>query len=304
MKYRIVFLVLVCCVRCSPPAIEEYNGKSRVETIRNLLLDHNADKTIVVSHRGDWRNAPENSIQAIRNCIEMGVDIVEVDVQMTKDSILVLMHDLTLDRTTTGKGYVSDYTLDSLRALRLRNGTGRPTMHLIPTLEEAMIAAKGNIMVNLDKCYVYFDKAFIVLEKTETTDHVLMKGMVTVEELKNDFAKYLDAILFMPVVNLNKPGAERIILDYQNQLNPVAFEFIFSDTSSHIINQFGNIRDVGSRVWVNALWSSLNGGFDDDQAVLNADSIYGWYNRKKINMIQTDRPKLLLQYLKSQGLHN
>ena len=71
-----------------------------IEWMDNPTDDH----IMVVAHRGDWRNAPENSIQAVLNCIEMGIEIVEIDIRMTKDSQLIVIHDKTLDRTTTGKG--------------------------------------------------------------------------------------------------------------------------------------------------------------------------------------------------------
>lgn len=70
---------------------------------------------MVVSHRGDWRNAPENSLQAFQNCIDMGVDMVELDLKKTKDGELILMHDGTLDRTTNGTGKPEDYTLAELK---------------------------------------------------------------------------------------------------------------------------------------------------------------------------------------------
>lgn len=74
-----------------------------------------SNSVLVVSHRADWRNAPENSLQAIQNCIDMGVDIIEIDLKKTKDGHLILMHDKKIDRTTTGKGYPADYTLEELR---------------------------------------------------------------------------------------------------------------------------------------------------------------------------------------------
>ena len=64
-----------------------------------------SNSVLVVSHRADWRNAPENSLQAIQNCIDMGVDVIEIDLKKTKDGHLILMHDKKIDRTTTGKGY-------------------------------------------------------------------------------------------------------------------------------------------------------------------------------------------------------
>jgi hypothetical protein len=72
---------------------------------------------------GDWRNDPENSLQSLKRAAVLGVDIVEMDLKRTKDGQLVLMHDKTLDRTTTGSGPVSDHTLGELQSLTLRAGT-------------------------------------------------------------------------------------------------------------------------------------------------------------------------------------
>ncbi|MGN1221180.1 MAG: glycerophosphodiester phosphodiesterase family protein, partial [Candidatus Cryptobacteroides sp.] len=67
----------------------------RAEALRNRILEGKTDKVLVVAHRGDWRFAPENSIAAIEHSIAVGVDIVELDLQMTKDSVLIVMHDGT-----------------------------------------------------------------------------------------------------------------------------------------------------------------------------------------------------------------
>lgn len=66
---------------------------------------------MVVAHRGDWRNAPENSVPAFTNAAAMGVDVVELDLNKTKDGVVIIMHDQTIDRTTNGKGKPADYTL-------------------------------------------------------------------------------------------------------------------------------------------------------------------------------------------------
>ena len=67
--------------------------ESRIETILANMHDAKTPQVMVISHRGDWRNYPENSIPAIESVIEMGVDMVEIDVALTADSVLVLMHD-------------------------------------------------------------------------------------------------------------------------------------------------------------------------------------------------------------------
>ena len=120
---------------------------------KNQTFIGNDSDIMVVSHRADWRNAPENSLQGIQNCIDMGVDMVEIDLKKTKDGHLVLIHDRTVDRTMNGKGKVEDYTLAELKAMQLKNGVGCKTRHQIPTLEEVMLLCKGKVMVNIDKGY-------------------------------------------------------------------------------------------------------------------------------------------------------
>ena len=78
---------------------------------------------------------------------------MEVDLARTKDGHLILLHDNTLDRTTTGKGKPEDHTLAEIKALRLRNGCHIKTIYKVPTLEEALLAAKGKVMLNLDKAF-------------------------------------------------------------------------------------------------------------------------------------------------------
>lgn len=102
-------------------------AQERAAQIREKLLSRNLHSVIVVSHRADWRNFPENSLEAIESAIRMGVDVVELDLQRTKDGKLILMHDSKLDRTTTGKGKVSDWTLDSIKTLWLKNGRLYPS---------------------------------------------------------------------------------------------------------------------------------------------------------------------------------
>lgn len=275
---------------------------SPVPVLLKDLHDPSQINVMVAAHRGDWRNAPENSLQAIQNCIDMGLDMVELDVRLTKDGIPVLMHDETIDRTTTGNGFVKDKTLAELNLLSLRNGANRPTIHRIPTLEEALLTARGKILINLDKCYGIFNSIYPILEKTGTTHQILMKGKVTPQQLKSDFGPWLDKILFMPIVDLEHPDASTIIKQFQKEMKPVAFELIFKNKNNPLIKTFSEIRQSGTHVWVNTLWESLNGGYEDDRAVQDPEGIYGWLIDHDVTIIQTDRPHLLLNHLKTQQL--
>lgn len=282
---------------------KESNYSNNINNIRNRLL-HPTDKhVLVVAHRGDWRNAPENSIQAITNSIDMGVDMVEIDVRLTKDSIPVLMHDETIDRTTTGKGRLFDWTYKDLKKLYLKNGTGRATHHKIPTLKEALDAAKGKIMINIDKSFDYFDILYPVIKQTNTEDHILMKGWVSPSEFEASIKKYNNEILFMPVISIDNSEAIKTLMSYESIIKPLAYEIIFSALNEHTLSNLKFLQNTSAKLWVNSLWESLNAGYDDDKAINNLDKVYGWYIDNDIDIIQTDRPQHLLNYLKSRNLH-
>ena len=73
------------------------------------------EKTKVWAHRGASGYAPENTLDAFRKAVEMGADGIELDVQMTKDGELVVIHDETINRVSNGKGWVKDYTYEELK---------------------------------------------------------------------------------------------------------------------------------------------------------------------------------------------
>lgn len=94
------------------------------------------DTPLVWAHRGASGYAPENTIEAFRLAIEQGADGIELDVQLTKDDQIVVIHDEWIDRTSDGKGWVKDYTLEELRKFNF-NKTCLEYAHAdIPTLRE------------------------------------------------------------------------------------------------------------------------------------------------------------------------
>lgn len=266
-------------------------------------LKNNQEKVFIVSHRGNWRNAPENSILAIQNSIKMGVDMVEIDVRETKDGKLILMHDETLDRTTNGTGYVSDWILSDLKKLNLKDHLGNLTPYKIPTLREALGVSKDKIWVNLDnKNDSNFDKCFQVITETKAEKQILIKGAKTLSEVQSEFESYLDRIRFMPIVNLSESNFRSIVREYVSSDNPpIAIEFIIPSDTISFIQEFKSLRELGINVWVNSLWPDMCGGHHDDAAI-NDIRTYDWYIENGINIIQTDRPQLLMKYLENRKI--
>lgn len=299
-------LALVVLAGCSRDVRQSATPESRAEGLRERLLAGDTTAVFVVAHRGDWRYAPENSIAAIEHSIDMGVDVVELDLQLTRDSVLIVMHDATLNRTTTGKGRVADWTLDSIRTLKLKNGCGIRTKHPVPTLEEALLAAKGHVLVNLDKADRYFDLVVPVLERTGTTRQIVMKGSKPADEVLDLYGKYLDEVIYMPVVNLDSENAEELMQDYISDLKPAAYELLYARAEDTVLPL--RMRDTlrgRALIWYNTLWDTLCGGHDDDLSLEDPDAAFGYLiDTLGARIIQTDRAEHLLNYLRQRGLHD
>lgn len=259
------------------------------------------DKVMVVAHRGDWREAPENSVWAVKKAIEKGVDMVEIDLAMTKDSILIVMHDHTIDRTTTGKGKPSDFTLKEIKNLNLKDGLGVETQMKVPTLEEILDITDGKILVNLDKGFDYIKQVYPLLKKRKMLDQILFKGHESYTEFNTKYGDIKKDIHYMPIIRLGKPEDLENISAYLKNYKVYGFEFTVGTTENNLID-FKKLKESKVKIWVNSLWPHHNAGNNDDKALENPD-VYDWYIRKGINIIQTDRPKELIMYLKTRNLY-
>lgn len=255
-------------------------------------------RVLVAAHRADWRNYPENSLEAIDSSIAAGVDMVEIDLARTRDGELVLMHDRTVDRTTTGKGRVADLTLAEIRALRLRKPYGAPTPYRVPTLREALVRIRGRILVNLDKSYDYFAEILPILESTGTTAQVLMKGAEPFGTVSSAHRERLARVAYMPVISMEKPDALQEVSAWVDSHLACAVELVFREWTPAVDQAMDLCRRGGVRIWVNTLWPELDGGLSDEQAEHEPGAVYGRLLAAGVSMIQTDAPKQVQAYLR------
>lgn len=310
-----IFAALSALVSCSP----KYG--TRVEKLLAELNDPDSKYVFVACHRGDWRNYPENSIPAMESVIRMGADIMELDVKMTKDSQLVVCHDRTLSRTTNihpdrdpsyPSAKISDLTLEQIKALKLRRSQGVTTDSLrVPTLEEALAHCKDRILVNLDGGIRYYDMIMEIGERLGMTEQLFFKGG-RLDYVAECLTKSATKPLYMPIVSPmhNNDIDKFIAFGKENpECKPFAYELCYGrDNSPEDYREAaGKVIAAGSRAWVNTLWSTLSGlGWDDDAAFAADDpgDVYGPILDTGVSMIQTDRPELLLSYLRRIGRHD
>ena len=120
-----------------------------------------------IGHRGAKGYEPENTIIAFQKAIDFGCDGIELDVHLSLDKEIIVIHDEKIDRTTNGKGFVNQMTLSELRSFRIDG------KHQIPTLEEVFEVANNNIFINIElKSYETVEKIVEFFEKYVNTKNL------------------------------------------------------------------------------------------------------------------------------------
>jgi glycerophosphoryl diester phosphodiesterase len=254
---------------------------------------------VVVAHRGCWDDAPENSIAAILACIELGVPVVELDVRRTADGVLVLLHDETVDRTTNGSGTIAALTYEQASQFLLRSRDGREnpgtTSFRIPTFEEAMLTAKGKILVNVDAKEDVYEQAFEILNRTDTTDQVIMKRRVRPGDIALTTVAPFDRLIAMPVI-FEDDDPDLIAVTQQLSGEPDAIELIFSTLEyGREAAELARANNVAA--WVNTLGDWSSAGLYDEPALENPEAVWGSLIDMGYSIIQTDEPEALIAYL-------
>ncbi len=133
----------------------------------------------IIAHRGHLTDLPENAVGSIKKVLKLTPDYIEIDIGVTKDNKIILLHDPDLERTTNGRGWVRDKTLKEIRGLRLKNPEGKITSESLPSLDEVMeIMRKQSTDLQIDA--KYYDSDIIVealLQRINNNDMVSIFGL-------------------------------------------------------------------------------------------------------------------------------
>jgi len=149
LTFLILFiLVITSHITCQS---NNYVSLKNTESLQEYLLWSPDKLPIISAHRGGpMTGFPENCIETFENSLKYAPCMIECDVAKTKDSVLIMMHDKTLDRTTTGQGEIGNFTFAELRKLNLKDNEGNITDSKIPTLSEVLDWARNKAVIELD----------------------------------------------------------------------------------------------------------------------------------------------------------
>ncbi|MFX1586667.1 MAG: glycerophosphodiester phosphodiesterase [Promethearchaeota archaeon] len=108
----------------------------------------NKSQILIIGHKGANKSEPENTLKSFRKAIELQADYIELDVQVSKDGEIVVIHDYEISKLTSHRGYVKDMTLDELKQLDMGEGEKIPTLQEVIKLAQRKIGLQIEIKVN------------------------------------------------------------------------------------------------------------------------------------------------------------
>ncbi len=233
----------------------------------------------VIAHKGAFAESPvlpENSRAAFERARTTGVDWVEFDVHTTRDGVLVVIHDGTVDRVTCGTGAVSDIAFAELRALRLADGSQIPTAD--ETLEMLRTGAGAYLEI----------KNAIPEMVVDTLSRQTMIGNTVIYGRYNELARLRELNVNLRLMMNRPPSDYQTFREVVGTIRPEVFGSSWRDISRE---QVDRVHDVGARLWVNTL------GTDQPDGWARIIDLGG-------DALETDHPSACLAWLREQGLRH
>jgi len=258
----------------------------------------------VAAHRGYRTNYPENTLPAIKAALELGVDQIEVDVRVTRDNELVLIHDATVDRTTNGTGLVRDKLLSEIKALDAGSFKGEQFAGTeIPTFIEFMELVKDHPTITLDielkeypttpgnetLAYEVCDRVLKIIDDYGFSDRVVINTFSNPlnEYIYKTYGKKYRQHVYYPINTMSGP----ITMDpYGYAFCTCMFKAFYCDLNMATKAEFDMMAELGPEPWAGACVKDERGV---DMAIANG-----------AKLITCDNPELILELLRKKGYHN
>ena len=281
-----------------------FAGESRVDFLLDKLKERGPhDYAMIIAHRGDWRYAPENSLRGFANCIKSGFDAIEVDVRMTKDGVLVVMHDETVNRTTDGVGKVSDLTFEQIKKLHLTTPTRYVSDQTVPSFEEVLNLARGQILVYVDKWQDHKEAVLETVHRLGMDRQILLAGPANVESGAYKLAKQYPEVNYVPFFPCNGKNDEHRFSELKDKMQPIGYYIAFPSDKFPILKETKSYAEYGHRLWVDTLLGKCcNGGRNDQLALTDEELSYGWLLDHGFTVFFTDDPHGVAKFLKSRKM--
>lgn len=281
-------------------------GKEEYREINELLNKKMSEKGILIAvHRGTSAgNIVENTIPAYIASVQSGGDMIEVDVIKSTDGIYYAFHDGNEKRLLDKDKNIKEMSSEEIEEKGYINSIGERTGYKVERLEAILKYFEGkDILINIDRAWEYFEELLAFFDKYNVKKQLVIKSSPK-KEFLDIFEKHNVKYMYMPIVK-DKKEIETA-LSYNN-VNVVGFEIIAKDEKDDFFDDrfIKEIQGKGYFIWVNSIKlndkTNLYAGYDDSLSIINGGD-KGWkiLIDKGVNVIQTDWPWLLKNYINSK----
>lgn len=266
------------------------------------LREKAKENIIVTAHRGACGgNIPCNTMAAYEIALKQGADMLEIDVSCSLDGKLFLFHPFMEHAHLNKPCLLSTLPYSMIKKLHYVNMDNTPTQFGITSFDDFLENFKGRCFINVDKFWSNPEKIYQAVKAHGMTDQILVKSSFSkkVIQLMEQMAPELP---FMPIVRDMHPEHEALL---KADVNYVGVEVLFKDDSSAVASEnfIKKMHKDDILVWVNSIIfnykNQLSGGHSDDTALtVSEDEGWGWLADRGFDIIQTDWPMMLIDYLK------
>ena len=287
MRYLYVIVAVLGLLACKnePRTTSDTQITQTPELKPSVLLEtfkyKEGQDPIISVHRGGkgLKNYPENSLETLKYVSDSISAIFEIDVAKTKDDVLVLLHDSSIDRTTTGTGALINKTYNEVSSYYLKDDYGSITPYKIPLFSEVLKWAKANnVVLTVDIKKSVGINSVIAAIRAEQAEDVCV--IITYDIQQAEAAHELAPDLLLSVSARNMKEFNRIL----NSSIPSQNLLAFTGTRLSSDDLFKAIHKEGIKTILGTL------GNLDKQAEARGDSLYKVWHKKGVDVFATDRP--------------
>ena len=244
-----------------------------------------AHSFIVIAHRGDHTQYPENTLDGYAMAAKNEADYVEIDLRTTSDNQLVSMHDGSVNRMTNGKGLIKDLTLQQIEALKVNPRSNTDTANYrVPTFEQILKLCRNKIHI-----YIDFKEADATATLTMLKQYHMEKQVLVYINKPSQYTDWRKTDPTMPLM-VSLPDSVKNPASLQLFLNKYQPDVLDGDYSDYNADMVALAKAGDLQVWPDAQ-GPKEGAVVWDKAISIG-----------LTGLQTDNPHALVQYLKSKGL--
>ena len=274
--------------------------------MQNSLMDAAKERRLIVAHRGvSGGNIPCNTLAAYEIALRQGTDMIEIDVEMSADGKLMIFHPGMEPIHLWCAERLTRMTAEEISHLRYVNFDRNPTQFGIATLDEVLEQFGNRCLINVDKFWGHPKEIYEAIRRHGMIDRVVVKSALN-EKVLSVLEEVAPDLPFMPIVRDTHPEHENLM---RRKINYIGAEVLFREESAEVASPafLDRMHNDGKLVWANAIIynyrEQLSAGHSDDRSLTGdpADG-WGWLAKRGFDLIQTDWPLMMREYLESENL--